>query len=179
MTLGGRAYLITLQVRTRSRTLRQASAGATGPQLDSLQRIVCSLRGTEDWLMVQVWAIAQGTLCPHEFACFHNGFIVASRPRLRLQPKKKYEYLLSLFSVTEGHPLRVNEALYHTEVKGVPEEWPTWGHVMERSWNALLNCTNRAVADNCGWPACAGADCTGNAHCQCLDPVVPDRLAPI
>ncbi len=129
--------------------------------------------------MVQVWAIAQGTLCPHEFACFHNGFIVASRPRLRLQPKKKYEYLLSLFSVTEGHPLRVNEALYHTEVKGVPEEWPTWGHVMERSWNALLNCTNRAVADNCGWPACAGADCTGNAHCQCLDPVVPDRLAPI
>ena len=129
--------------------------------------------------MVQVWAIAQGTLCPHEFACFHNGFIVASRARLRLQPKHKWEYLLSLFSVHENHPLRANEALYMHYVSDVPEEWPTWGHVMERSWNALLNCTDPQVAHSCGAPACLEPDCTGLEHCQCLDPVPPDRLAPL
>ena len=133
-------------------------------------------------VMVQVWAIAQGTLCPGKFACFHNGMIVASRSRLLLQPKEKWEYLRTLFFTSEDHPLREHEDMYHLAESVIFEEWATWGHVMERSWNALLNCTDPQVSYQClgpGEPACAEADCTQKDVCQCLDHVVPDRLAPI
>lgn len=111
--------------------------------------------------------MAQGTFCPHEFACFHNGFFVASRARLQSQSKEMYEYFLSLFTTPASHPLRANEQLYRTW-PGLPEEWPTLGHVMERSWNALLNCTEVEVVFNCDKP-CEGPDCSDFKRCQCLD----------
>ncbi|EIE23862.1 hypothetical protein COCSUDRAFT_62392 [Coccomyxa subellipsoidea C-169] len=127
----------------------------------------------------EVWALAQGTLCPHEFACFHNGFLVASRARLHLQTKKLYEYLLGLFTTSADHPLRVNEFLYKHHTSNIPEEWPTFGHVMERSWNALLNCTDVNIAYSCS-AVCEQEDCTGLEHCQCLDEGSPhDGVAPI
>lgn len=129
--------------------------------------------------MWQVWALAQGTLCPHEFACFHNGFLVASRARLHLQTKKLYEYLQSLFAVRADHPLRAYEILYKHAVSDIPDEWPTFGHVMERSWNALLNCTDIEVAYTCD-ATCEEPDCTQNQWCQCLDEATPPaRVAPI
>ena len=127
----------------------------------------------------QVWALAQGTLCPHEFACFHNGFLVASRARLHLQPRKLYEYLLGLFATPANHPLRANEELYKHVKSNVPDEWPTWGHVMERSWNALLNCTDVEVAYGCNTP-CESEDCSQLERCQCLDDGTPHAgVAPI
>ncbi|BDA46517.1 hypothetical protein COCOBI_08-6110 [Coccomyxa sp. Obi] len=169
----------------RLNTLFSARTGLMGLGLNA----VCTCEGhSQIWpdyqaggfiRLREVWAIAQGTLCPHEFACFHNGFIMASRARLRLQPRKKWEYLLSLFMTGEDDPLRRNEMLYQHFESSIPEGWPTWGHVMERSWNALLNCTDPDVAYRCGEPACEEADCTGLEQCQCLDPVLSDRLAPI
>ncbi|KAK9906330.1 hypothetical protein WJX75_000100 [Coccomyxa subellipsoidea] len=81
----------------------------------------------------EVWALAQGTLCPHEFACFHNGFLVASRARLHLQTKKLYEYLQSLFAIRADHPLRAYEILYKHAVSNIPDEWPTFGHCLDEA----------------------------------------------
>lgn len=123
----------------------------------------------------QVWAMAQSTFCPHNFACFHNGFLVASRARLQVQPKRLYQYLLSLFATPLTHPLRANEVLYKHYVSDLPE-WPTLGHVMERSWNALLNCTDPEIADACDVP-CEHPGCSDFERCQCLDPL--PGVAPI
>jgi hypothetical protein len=117
--------------------------------------------------MMQVWAMAQGTFCPQEFACFHNGFVVASRKRLHLQTKQLYQYFLSLFRTPADHPLRANENLYRTW-QGLPEEWPTLGHVMERSWNALLNCTDVSIVKRCD-DSCERHECIKMERCQCLD----------
>jgi len=57
----------------------------------------------------EVWAMAQGTFCPREFACFHNGFLMVSRSRLLLQSKTVYVYLLSLFALHKSSSLRINE----------------------------------------------------------------------
>ena len=120
----------------------------------------------------EVWVMALGTFCPHEFACFHNGFILASRGRLQVQPRRVYEYLLSLFPLHKSNSLRRSDTVYAHLDQEPDSDWQTLAHVMERSWNALLNCTSPDVARACA-DACDAQhqDCTVLEQCQCLDPV--------
>lgn len=124
----------------------------------------------------EVWAMAQGTFCPREFACFHNGFLMVSRSRLHLQPKTVYEYLLSLFAQDKSSSLRSDEQPSATS-QPKTDGWPILGHVLERSWNALLYCTSTTVARDCGMPCDPEPkQCTEMEQCQCLDPVPADAL---
>ena len=118
----------------------------------------------------EVYALAQQQLCPHEFACFHHGFFVASRARLQQQPRRVYIYLCNLFKISEEHSLRINEKNYRTMEVGKYEGWATHGHVMERSWNALLHCTSIHVSKSCDLPCePEKEDCLALERCQCLD----------
>jgi hypothetical protein len=83
----------------------------------------------------EVWVMAQGTFCPHEFACFHNGFILASRARLQGQPRRVYEYLLSLFPLHEATASDAAMLCTHTSMKSLmmaPETGARW----RTSWSA-------------------------------------------
>ena len=127
----------------------------------------------------EVWVMAQGTFCPQEFACFHSGFIVASRARLQGQPKKVYAYLLSLFPLHKGHRLRRGDANYAHLDEEPDSDWQTLAHVLERSWNALLNCTSLDVARACDEPCDATyQSCNEQEQCQCLDPAQTSTPGP-
>jgi hypothetical protein len=48
----------------------------------------------------------------------------------------------------------------HSELKNTPTD-PLFGHVIERSWSIIFNCTDVALAKTCA---------TGyNGMCQCYD----------
>jgi len=121
----------------------------------------------------ELWALFQGTLCPKEFSCSHNGIFVVSRPRILAQPKRLHQYVQSLFQVNRGDPLRHNEQNYHNNDQDAPAGEPGWytlGHVLERSWMFVFNCTDPMVSNTCG-NTCPGdpEDCTNVQQCQCLD----------
>lgn len=101
---------------------------------------------------------------------------MVSRSRLLLQPKTVYAYLRSLFALDKSSSLRSNEqpsAASQPKIDG----WSILGHVLERSWNALLNCTSITVARDCGMPCDPEPkQCAELEHCQCLDSVPADAL---
>ena len=121
----------------------------------------------------EMWVLFQRTLCPNEYACFHNGMFVVSRRRMLLHPKSLYEYVHGLFFLSREDPLRYNEDKYFNHDKVVtPAEdgWRTLAHVMERAWFFVFNCTDPDVARICDRP-CEGDPqvCTTPRGCQCLD----------
>ena len=121
----------------------------------------------------EMWVLFQRTLCPKEYACFHNGMFVVSKERMLLHPKSLYEYVHGLFFLLREDPLRHNEDKYFNHDKVVtPAEsgWRTLAHVMERTWFFVFNCTDPEVAITCDRP-CEGHShvCTTPLGCQCLD----------
>ncbi len=115
-------------------------------------------------------------LLPTKICVLSQCFPEVSRSRLLLQPKTVYAYLRSLFALDKSSSLRSNEQPSATS-QPKTDGWPILGHVLERSWNALLNCTSITVARDCGMPCDPEPkQCAELEHCQCLDSVPADAL---
>jgi hypothetical protein len=99
---------------------------------------------------------------PHTYRCFFNGEFVVSAQRIRGQPHRLYTYLRDALQAPAGHWLHAASAAPGRQPSSVAD--PTFGFVMERSWNLLFKCLRMELP-----VCCEGAVACEPDMCQCLD----------
>ncbi|UJR33056.1 hypothetical protein I4U23_020515 [Adineta vaga] len=106
--------------------------------------------------LAELWALLKQTLCPPEKQTIaYRGQFLVSKTRIRKHPLQIYKYFNDLVTADSKHWI-------HTDPrspigKSTPSN-PFFGHVIERLWTVLFDCSKSDLLERCNQNDCACFD---------------------
>ena len=96
----------------------------------------------------------------------YQGQIIVSRTKIKGTPKHVYEHIKEVLEAGPQHWIHGDKK--QDMFKDEPGE-PYFGHVLERSWNLLFDCSRASLAESCPNIGLKRKEGDGDDKCQCLD----------
>ncbi|KAJ3143798.1 hypothetical protein HK101_003069 [Irineochytrium annulatum] len=93
----------------------------------------------------ELYSLVSGKLCPNTgYAASMNGQFVVSAKRIHSVPLEKYEYLQSVLNSEMDHFIHMDDHWL-----GDTKSNPFFGHILERSWSFIFNCSDIKMVGDC------------------------------
>ncbi|CAF0916426.1 unnamed protein product [Adineta ricciae] len=106
--------------------------------------------------LAELWALITQTLCPpdKQTVAYRGQFLVSNK-RIRRQPLRIYMYLNELITADSTHWIHTDRR--SPVSKSIPSN-PFFGHIVERLWTVLFNCSKSDLINKCNRDVCACFD---------------------